>query len=193
MSRLLHSLKFRIMALAVMAVMLAAGGTAALMLHVTASEVQSLLLANDRQDRERMASLLSSKLETLKQGMTALAPFARQPLAAGRQGASTFLLEQPTLGAMFDNVFLANPTGLIEASVENGKPLLAVLNIADRAYFRRVMHSDQPEVSEPLLSKWRQRPVVVVAVPILDEFGHVEGVLGGTLSLHSNSLFTDST
>jgi hypothetical protein len=79
-THLFKSLKFRIVAVAVLTGVSAALGTATLVLGVTQAELQRLVLANDREDRQRNAALLASKLETLKHSLVAVARQARPEL-----------------------------------------------------------------------------------------------------------------
>jgi diguanylate cyclase (GGDEF)-like protein/PAS domain S-box-containing protein len=53
------------------------------------------------------------------------------------------------------------------------------------------MESDQPVVSEPLLSKVGNEPMVIVAVPVRRADGTPRGLVAGAIRLHSNSLFSD--
>ena len=190
-ARIFSSLKFRIVALAVLTGLVSALGTATLVMDATQSEVQRMLLANDRDDRERTAALLAGKLEILKSSLVALTrhPQPEQWLHPGR--IQRFLLDQPSLSALFDVVLAAAPDGAILALIDRGQAATLLPNIADREYFRRVLQSGQPVVSEPLLGKVNKLPVVVVAVPVLARDGAVLGVIAGAIRLQSNSLFND--
>lgn len=188
---LFASLKFRIVSLAVLTGVVSALGTAMLVLKATEGEVQRMLLDNDRQDRERTAALLTGKLETLKKSLTAAARHAGADLWLDPQRMERFLLELPALGVLFDTVFAAAPDGSMIARIDQGQPTSALPNIADRAYFQLAMHSDQPVVSEPLLGKVRNEPMVIVAVPALRADGTARGLVAGAIRLKSNSLFSD--
>ena len=191
--RLFASLKFRIVAMAVLTGIVAALGTATIVLDVTQREVQRMLLANDRDDRERVAALMAGKLETLKNSLVAVARQARSEVFWDAHRAERLLLDQPVLGALFDVVFMAATDGRMLAHVERGRPSQELPSIADRDYFRRAMQSDQPVVSEPLRSKVTLDPVLVVAVPVIGADGRTQGVLAGALRLQSGNLFSDGT
>ncbi|MCL6611764.1 MAG: methyl-accepting chemotaxis protein [Peptococcaceae bacterium] len=53
-------------------------------------------------------------------------------------------------------------------------------DISDRDYFKQVMATGQPVVSDPLVSKASNKLIVVVAAPIIRN-GTVDGVMGGTV------------
>ena len=171
-AHLLKSLKFWIVAVAVLTGVTAALGTATLVLDVTQSELQRFLLANDREDRQRDATLLASKLETLKHSLVAAARQARPDVWRERETMAQYLLDKLALEALFDSVLAATPDGAMLARIERGQATAALPNIAHRDYFRRVMQTDQPVVSEPLMGKVSKVPLVIIAVPVIAPDGH---------------------
>jgi len=56
-------------------------------------------------------------------------------------------------------------------------------DIKDREYFQKVISTGQPAVSNGVISKATNRPVVVFAVPILKDDGKIGGVLAATVTL----------
>ncbi len=59
----------------------------------------------------------------------------------------------------------------------------AVGNISDRAYFKQVLSTKQPAVSDGVISKATGKAIFVIAVPIFKDDGSVGGILGGTVTL----------
>lgn len=59
----------------------------------------------------------------------------------------------------------------------------APVSVRDRSYFRAVMSTGRPYVSEGLISRRGQRPVLITAVPTRDARGRLTGVLAGSLLL----------
>ena len=189
--RVFSTLKFRIIMLCMAASMLTAMGVTVSVLSVTQAELQRQLLDNDRSDRVRTAALLASKLETLKDGLTAVARHAHPGLWQDRAAMTRFLLDRPTLGVLFDGVYAATPDGVMMSRVAGGKPATELPNMADREYFKQALLTNQSVVSEPLLGKVSNRALVVIAMSVRDAGGHTVGVIAGLLRLQSNSLFTD--
>ena len=189
--RLFETLKFRIVALAAVTAVIAALGAAVAVLQVTQTELQQQLLNSDRQDRERTATLLGSKLETLKGGLQAVA-LAAAPAWRDPEVLTTFLLDKPVLSILFDSVIAVTPDGAVIVRIEGGRRTNALPNIADRDYFKRALLTDQPVVSEPLVGKVSKKALVIIAVAVADSQGRVQGVIAGTLSLQSNGLFPDA-
>ena len=62
-------------------------------------------------------------------------------------------------------------------------PRRARSNVSDRSYFRHVMATGEPFVSEGITSRLTHKRVIVMAVPTRDARGHLTGVLVGALLL----------
>jgi diguanylate cyclase (GGDEF)-like protein/PAS domain S-box-containing protein len=189
--RIFASLKLRIIAACVIAGFGAAVGAGAVVLQATQTELQRRILAESRSDRERMAAVLGSKLELLKDALTHTAAQVRPEWLQDSTAIGRFLVGLPALRALFDTVLAARSDGVMLARVERGALTRELPNIADREYFQRAMAGDQPVVSEPVVGRVSNTPLVVIAVPVLGPDGRAVGVVGGVLRLQSNSLFTD--
>ncbi len=138
------SLKFKIVTLAVLTGIVAALAAGTMVVDVTQQELQRLLLANDREDRERTAALLAGKLETLKRSLVAVARQVRPALWSDRDAMADFLIDKPALEALFDSVSLTAPDGTMLTRIESGTLTTNLPNLADRDYFRQAMQTDQP-------------------------------------------------
>jgi len=56
-------------------------------------------------------------------------------------------------------------------------------NVKDREYFQKVISTGQPAVSNGVISRATNRPIVVFAVPIFRDDGRIGGILGATVTL----------
>ena len=191
MPRWLNTLKFKIVALAVITGVFSAIGTAELVLTTTRTDIERLLLQNEADERERTAALLSNKLDTLRVILTAVAQ--RVTSAHWRDPAAMvqFLQDKPDLNALFDNVSAARANGEMVARLVKGAPTSDFPNIADRDYFRRAIATDQPVVSEPVVGRVTKVPTLLIAVAAPAVDGKPEGAVIGSLALRSASLFSD--
>ena len=185
------SIKFRIVAACMFTGLAAAFGAGTAVLEVTQAELQRQLLAHERSERERTAALLGSKLETLKATLAAVARQARAEQLDDAAVIGNFLLDKPALGALFDSVLAAAPDGTMLARVERGRLTSELPNIANRDYFQAAMQGDQPVVSQPLLGRVSNQPLLVIAMPVLDPNGRAVGIVAGSLRLASTNLFAD--
>ena len=189
---LIHSIKFQIVAIAIATGVLAALGTARLVLDATQDGLRLLLLANDREDRERTAALLGGKLETIKNALMAAARQADAATWRDSAAMERFLMGKPALGSLFDNLIAARPDGSMLVRTEHGVPGAERPNIADRGYFQQALKTDQVVVSPPLMGKVSKVPIVILAVSVTDAGGAPLGVVAGALRLQSHGLFAEA-
>ena len=191
MPQWLQTLKFKIVALAVVTGVLAAVGTAQLVLMTTQIDLRLMLLRNEADERERTAALLASKLDTLRTVLAAVARRTTSPMWSDTAAMTTFLIDKPLLHSLFDNVSAARPSGQLMVRLLKGVPTAEFPNIADREYFRQALVTDQPVVSEPVMGRVAKTPLLLIAVASPNLEGRPEGVLVGSLALRSASLFSD--
>ena len=67
--------------------------------------------------------------------------------------------------------------------VSDTAPRGSGVSLADRSYFRAVLSTGRPYISEGLKTRVGQRRVIVMAVPTRDAQGRITGVLAGALEL----------
>lgn len=187
--RWFNTLKFKIVVMAVVTGVLSAVGTTQLVLTTTQADLERLLLRNDASDSELTAALLASKLEMLQIALGAVARQAGPELWLDRARMTRFLLDKPATNALFDVVYAARADGEMLVRLERGRIGAPSPNIADREYFQRALKTDQPVVSNPLIGRVTKVPGVLIAIPVLARDGTVTGVIAGSLTLHSTSLF----
>jgi diguanylate cyclase (GGDEF)-like protein/PAS domain S-box-containing protein len=89
---------------------------------------------------------------------------------------------RPVLTRMFDVVFVTDRQGVVRFDMPEF-PGRVGRSVADRRYFREVMSTGRPVVSEPMAGKATSEPSIVIAAPMRDAKGDVVGVLGGILFL----------
>ena len=186
-----HTLKFKIVALAVVTGVLSAVGTADLVLTTMRGDIERLLLESEGAERASTAALLANKLDLLQVAITAVARQVRPELWQDRASMERFLRDKPAANALFDIVLAAKADGEMVARLVKGTPTTELPNIADRAYFQRAMKTDQPVVSEPLNGRVTKTPQVLIAVATPAPDGKPDGIIAGSLALGSSSLFSD--
>lgn len=187
-----HTLKFKIVAMAVVASLGAALLTAQLVLATTEANMQALLFEGERDDAESMSALLSTKVDLLRNAIKASAQ--RMPARYWSQpdAMNAHLASRVALGTLFETLVAVDLQGnVVGRSGLGSSPQGDRLNIADRAYFQRALKTDQLVISEPIKAKRLETPVVVFAVASLSEDGVPVGVLAGVVALKSNSLFAE--
>jgi len=85
----------------------------------------------------------------------------------------------------FQGLFLTGENGVIFAGVLNTGETepYANLDIRDRAYFNLGRSTLKPVISDMLLSKVSGVPIIVVAVPVLDDRGGFAGLMGLSIKI----------
>ena len=189
--RWVNTLKFKIVAIAVVTGVVSAMGTTQIVLTKTQAEIERLLLSNDADDSERTASLLANKLEMLQLALGAVARQATPDKWQDRETMTRFLVEKPAVNALFDSFFAVNTDGVMLTRIEKDNATAALVNIADREYFQRALKTDQPVVSKAIVGRVNKVPIVVIAISVLAADGKVTGVIAGSLQLRSSSLFSN--
>ena len=187
------TLKFKIVTMAVVTGVMSAMVTAQLVLTTTQADIQRLLLQSDSDDGETTAALLSTKLDMLQNTLKAVAHQVAPELWQDREAMTRYLVEKHALGALFDSVLAVRAEGDMLARVVKGAATPDLPNIANRDYFRQSIKTDQPVVSEPIIGKINKEAIVVIAIAAPLQDGQAPGIIAGSLTLQSTSLFSDVT
>jgi serine phosphatase RsbU (regulator of sigma subunit)/anti-sigma regulatory factor (Ser/Thr protein kinase) len=128
--------------------------------------------------------LASAIVDTYFSGeLAALESIARSAtVRSGDRGAmrAYFKRVQPSVGGPFaGGLGWIDSRGFVQAS--SGPQSSPPLDLSDRAYFKAVMTTGAPFVSEGIASRRTHRRIIVMAVPTSDPGGRVTGVLTGAL------------
>ena len=89
--------------------------------------------------------------------------------------------------ALFDDLLVLSPQGKVISDL----PLVpgrVGIDASDRAYFKTVMRTHKPMITEPLIGRANKQPVVQLVAPVLNNKGEVVCVLIGVLRLYKDSL-----
>ena len=108
----------------------------------------------------------------------------REALARRDSASIEHYLEMITrLYPSFDNgVFLLDPNGKLWANCPR-QPDLYGASYADHDFFQHAVVEGRGVISAPYLSEQSAEPVITFAAPLLDEAGHIQGVLGCSVRL----------
>ncbi len=185
----LHTLKFKIVTLAVATGVLSAVGTAELLLRTTQQDIEALLLDSGANERQSTAALLASKLEILQTTIAAVTRSTHPALWADSPALERHLRQDSAANALFEMMIASDAQGQVLVRLVNGKPGDDLPQIADKPYFQRAIGSEQPVISEPIIGRASNIPLVVLALAAPQRDGQPTGILGGTLRLDSAGLF----
>jgi hypothetical protein len=183
------TLKFKIVALAVLTGIAASIASVQVALGTSAREMQASLLEREAADAERTAALLGDKLEMLQSSLAAVKAGAPAALWESPARMTQYLVDKPSLVTMFDSVAAADAAGQPLALLRRGRVEGVLPNLVDNEYFKRAIVHDQPVVSRPFIGPISRVPIVALTHPAIDEAGRPLGVLIGTVPLRSTGLF----
>ena len=189
----IHTLKFKIIAMAVVTGVLSALVTTQLVLFTTQANIQRMLMQGESDDMERTAALLGTKLDMLRDALKAVVRQAPPELWDSSEAMQRYLVGNQGLGALFESVLAARTNGTMLARTVKDTISTDLPSIADRAYFHQTLQTDQPVVSEPLVARVTNKAVVVIAMSTLARDNQVTGVIAGVVRLQSNNLFAEVT
>ena len=166
-------------------------GASTAVLHSAQVGMERVVLASAKADRDRSATLLSSKVTVVTNALTAVA--RRAPVEAWKDPAAMgrYLLDKPAIASVFAAVVAIDTQGQVMVRIEGDHLTNVRSSVADSDYFRRAMASDQPVMSEAYLSPILHAPVVALAIPVLAADGSHRGIIAATLLLQSTALFDD--
>ncbi|MBJ6724121.1 ATP-binding protein [Geomesophilobacter sediminis] len=136
-----------------------------------------------------MASTIDSKIESMQAQLFALGGVLTPEVVSDVGKAQQFLASQPDELITFDNgMLLLSAQGKLIA-ITPDEPRLIGSDFSHRSYFRQVMATGRPCLSDPILSSQsHRRPIVAVAVPVIKQ-GRVIAVLVGSIDLLKDNFF----
>ena len=187
------TLKFKIVAIAVVTGVASAVVSTWLVLERTQVETQRMLLLHSAEERERSAALLSSKIELLEASLSAVAMRITPQMLEDRDALAGFVRSQASIQALFDNVFIAGADGRMRGRIRRGVVESDLVDIADREYFQRTMKTGLPVVSRPHQGRSTKAPVVVISAPIRTAAGQTLGVFAGVLDLRKSVMLATTS
>ncbi|TGN39342.1 diguanylate cyclase domain-containing protein [Marinobacter confluentis] len=152
------------------------------------------LEAQARQQVSTIAELVAGDLDArLAQRRDTLAHVAENLTVAeevlkGR--GEVFVRRDISLQHLFDVVFLFDADGNAIASHPE-KFSAAGLSVADRAYFTETSSQLTPVISEPFVSRYQDRPAIMMTAPVFDHRKRFIGVIAGALFLKGENFMTE--
>ena len=154
---------------------------------------EQAVMGLERDNTERVASLLQQRVVSLQKMLRATAATMPEAARHSNEGAAAFLRISPALTVHFATVAVVNTEGRMLALHDGTTVTHPVVNMADRANFKQTVAEGIPVVSPPITSRVSQQPVITISMPVLDEHSRVAAVMSGALRLASRNMFDDLT
>ena len=142
---------------------------------------------------ERMAQVMARRVVLLQTALRAAAtPVSRLP-APTPEALREILARSPVLYTLFANVFIAMPDGTVVAWGDERGVRDPGISMADRTHFKQTVERNAPVVSDPILGRISNQPIVQLTMPVRGADGKLLIVIGGSLQLGSRNLAADLT
>lgn len=128
--------------------------------------------------------------DKMDERLNALAQAARTVPAANLGKLSSLeahLQHEAALLTLFDDLYIFDAQGLLLVDWPI-KPGRRQLDMSARDYIKGVQQTLKPFISQPVMGKATQQPIVVTAAPVLDADGKLVAILGGVLNLYKPNL-----
>jgi len=104
-----------------------------------------------------------------------------------RDRAELLLSRQTELLHLFDSLFILDAEGLLQAEFPRiGLP--KGLDFSTREYFKRISTLMTPIISEPYISSYEDKPVVMIGAPVFNHDQRFIGVIGGVMLLEDEHI-----
>jgi PAS domain S-box-containing protein len=134
----------------------------------------------------RTAEELDDKLQMLLDIIALSAKNQPVELAGDTTQLRAYYRDRAVL-SLFDDLLVLSPQGKVVADLPELGGRVGV-DASDRVYFKTVMRTHLPMITEPLIGRANKQPIVQMAAPVLNDKGEVVCVLIGVLRLYKDNL-----
>jgi diguanylate cyclase (GGDEF)-like protein len=154
--------------------------------NLTEHTLESIISENSRKNAELYSEFIGNWfMERMKE----IEVYANTPIVRTMDwnNIEPYLKQEVTKKLdVYDHFMIANPSGNYDTTLKRN-----VANANDRDYFKAAMEG-KTVVSDPVISRANGKPVTVVAAPIIDSNGTVQGIMAGTINLIKLSKIIDN-
>jgi len=185
-----HSLKLRIVAGALAALFLGMALTTWHMGRVAETQLLELEAARSHDEVQRLAAVVGHRVAELQRALRLAASQLRRDQMVRPEQLMAHFRDHAVLRGMFAGIGVSDPEGQLRFIVEASGAKTTAVSIADREYFQRLIETQRPTISQPLVNRVTREPVVVFSQPLVDSQG-LWGVLSGTMLLNGRDLIDD--
>ncbi|TFW17355.1 response regulator, partial [Duganella callida] len=134
----------------------------------------------------RTAQELDDKLAMLLD-IIALSARNQPPELAGSTEKLRAYYQNRAVLALFDDLLVLDAKGKVISDLPE-VPGRVGIDASDRAYFKTVLRTRKPMISEPLIGRGNKQPVVQMVAPVLNDKGEVVCMLIGVLRLYKDNV-----
>lgn len=187
----LHTLKGRLAAAGLLAMLLGIGSAVWHLGEIAQDGLLAVASSHEQVEASRTAAIIGRRVAELQRALrVTAAQMDMSTLATGRATAA-YLESQAATRALFGSLGVVDATGRLVVVVDASGTHSPGISLSDRPYIQRTFHERRPMVSEPLMSRLNDLPVLVFTQPVFDGDGHVAAILSGSITLTTQDLLQD--
>ena len=184
-----RTLKFRIVALCLLASLGATVATIAVMQHAERATLLQLWQERARLDAERSAAVVTGHLERLRQALAGAATRIDPAMLAQPAALADVLRSSPDFVAAFDASVVTDAQGQAVLSLDKDRASATTLpHLAQREYFARAWQAAHPVVSRPFMGEVIKQPVIAVVQALRAADSTPYGLISGSVRLGASDL-----
>ena len=189
----LSSLKLRLSITGVLLIALSVAVTVGLVLNQVASRAEQVALDLSLAQTRKLARIVGARVVSLQVTLRAAADMLPADQLDDAAAMRRWVEGQKVLGSALDALMVIDRHGRLMALRDQTGSSSPPIRVNDRAYFQHTMQLGRPAISDPLLNRLTDRPIVVLTMPVHGTDGRVVGMVAGTLRLQSNLLMSEVT
>jgi diguanylate cyclase (GGDEF)-like protein len=177
-----RSIKLKVALAATVIFLTAVGIISAVQLRQLRSETVRMLSDQQFTLVTRLATEIDEKLETRRAVLASEAASMPADIVNSEKRLRARYDNETALHTLFDGFSVISTRGSVVYTTRE-TPGWSTVNVSDRPYFKEVMASHAPVITEPFLGKLQKLPRIAIAAPIFNVRGEVAAIMVGVLDL----------
>ncbi|MCK6426711.1 MAG: diguanylate cyclase [Burkholderiaceae bacterium] len=185
------SLKVRV---ALASVLLVAAGVftaAALVLAQARERTAEILREAEAANAQRLAAIVGQRLTNLQTALRSAAAAVPLEQLDDRAALQAYMQQRQVTATLFATLTLVDAGGRTRVLRDEAGIRFPEISLADRAHIRRTLDQGVAVISEPVLGRTSEEPMLYFTMPVRRGDGQMAALLSAGLRLSSRDLLTD--
>ncbi|MBK9359784.1 MAG: diguanylate cyclase [Rubrivivax sp.] len=187
----LHTLKSRLAAGGLLAMLVGMGSAVWYAGEIARQGLLEVTTGHEQVEAARTAAIIGRRVAELQRALRVTAAAMDPSMLPSAASVAEYLQSQAATRAMFGTLAVVDAGGRLLVSLGAAGAQTPGISVGDRVHIRRTLQERRAVVSEPVLSRLSDLPVVIFTQPIFDGGGRVAGVLTGSITLTTQDLLQD--
>lgn len=187
----LHTLKSRLAAGGLLAMLIGMGSAVWYAGEIARQGVLVVTTSHEQVEAARTAAIIGRRVAELQRALRVTAAAMDASMLGSSEAMTQFLQSQAATRAMFGTLGVIDADARLIVSLGATGAQTPGISLSDRVHIQRTLQERRAVVSEPVLSRLSDLPVIVFTQPIFDGGGRAAGVLTGSIALTTQDLLQD--